>query len=385
MLTQTESELGRSLMTERGMQWLYAHGGDPLATLLRAEDEDRGVLRRRIHEAGPLRRSRNGAWLTGDLLLGGEILHDPRITPGTPADVPHGNDLRRRITVFGLPGQVWRRWRDLAGPDPDHDAVEQVCVQRLERIGDAFDLVTDLLRPVLVAVVADLHRVPAADRAAFDRCCLAAAPVLDARLAPPRLTRARELIDGIDGLAALHRRLVDGDDDLVTAATASCPVRVDVAVNTAANAVRALFDHPTAWQALADDPGLAERVVEETLRHDPPIRLESRIARTDLETAGQRISAGSEIVVNVEAANRDPRHGADLARFDPFRTPAPTHLSLTGAPYLELVAPLVRVSAAATLRVLATRRPRLRPGGPVVRRLRAPVTDAITRMPVHTP
>lgn len=364
------------------MQWLYAHGSDPHSVLLRAEDENRGALLERLHELGPLQRSRNGAWVTGDFLLGHEILHDRRITPGTPDDAADGHELRRRVALLGLPEEA--RERPWTGSErcPDGGAVEHACADGLERIGDEFDLVTDLLRPVMIAIVGDLHRVPEADRAAFSRFCTAAAPVLDARLAPPRLARARAVIDAVDGLESLLRKLPGADDDHIAATTVSCLVGVEVAVDLVANAVQALLDHPVAWRTLGEDPAFAGRVVEETLRHDPPIRLESRIARTDLELAGQPIDAGTEVVVNVEAANRDPRRGADLDRFDPFRTPPAAHLSLTGAPYLDAVAPLARTSAAAMLRVLAIRCPRIRRRGPVVRRLRAPVTHAITRLPV---
>ncbi len=44
------------------MQWLYAHGGDPYAVLIRAEDDDRATTNARIRELGPLYRSHSGAW-----------------------------------------------------------------------------------------------------------------------------------------------------------------------------------------------------------------------------------------------------------------------------------------------------------------------------------
>ncbi len=62
----------------------------------------------------------------------------------------------------------------------------------------------------------------------------------------------------------------------------------------------------------------------------------------------------------------DPDLHRDPERFDLRRETVADHLSLSGGPPFAVVAPLVRTSAAAVLRVLAARLPAVRRAGPVV-------------------
>nr|AHA81981.1 Arm11 [uncultured bacterium] len=381
MAIQTDTELGRSLLTERSMQWLYAHGGDPYALLLRAEGDDRGALASRIRELGPVYRSRTGAWVTGSHRLGVEILSDPRLADRVPDHLPDTHLLRQCAALPSLSAAARDRLRARAELKPRADVAERVCADTVGRVGGGFDLVGDLLRPAVVSLVGDLFAVPRAEREVLRRGCGSAAIALDATFCPPRLAPARALMNAVEGLRALFRGLAGPDGDLPAAGMLACVVGVEVSVNVVANGMLALLDRPAQWRLLGGEPELAHRAVEETLRHDPPIRLVSRIACEDLELAGQPIDAGDEVVVFVDSANRDPAEHPDPDRFD-LSGPAGDHLSLSGGPYLDLVAPLARTAAAAVLRVVAARLPHLRRTGPVVRRLRAPATHAILRFPV---
>ncbi|MGC5033524.1 cytochrome P450 family protein [Micromonospora sp. DT229] len=365
MITFTDGELGRALLTERSMQWLYAHGGDPLARLLRAEDDDRRELIERIRERGPIHLSRVGAWVTGDHQVATEILADPRITARSSRTFPAGHVLYQCDAFPELSPDARRR---LAEIDLPQEIVERVCAATATRIGSEFDLVTDLLRPILAGLLAEMLALPPEHREALGRDSAAAAIALDAVLCPPTLPAARSMMTAVDDLTA-RLRTCPGGESTVAAGTVAGVLWVEVTANLLANALLALLDQPGRWDSLAGEQDRADEVVSDTLRHDPPIRMHALLAHEDVEIAGRRVAAGSDIVVYVEAA----QHGGAAVGVD---------LPLAGGSYLDLLAPAVRATAAAVLRVLAVRLPGLRRTGPVVRRLRAPVTHAIVRFPV---
>ncbi|WP_268812478.1 cytochrome P450 family protein [Embleya scabrispora] len=381
MAIRTDSELGRSLLTERGMQWLYAHGGDPYAVLIRAEDDDRATTTARIRELGPLHRSHSGAWVSGNHALGREILGDPRLVSrvlhGPWAGGPEPGEVFSALPAVGFV-PAW----ESADPDRWASFAERRCAAVLGRLGDSFDLVADLVRPVLVGVVGEVLAVPSAERAAFGRWCGSAATALDAVLCPPTLPRARALIDAVEGLRSLSARSTGPDEELLAFAMTASVVGLETTANLLANTMLALLNRPDRWRLVCADPTWAHSAVEETLRLDPPVRLDSRIVNEDLELAGRAITAGSEVVVCLEAAHTDPELHRDPQDFDLRRETAADHLSLSGGPPFAVVAPLVRASTVAVLRVLAARLPAVRRAGPVVRRLRAPVTQGIVRFPV---
>jgi cytochrome P450 len=61
----------------------------------------------------------------------------------------------------------------------------------------------------------------------------------------------------------------------------------------------------------------AEAILAETLRHDPPVRLTRRVATADATVGGALVSAGTVVVLDLAAANRDPDVYGDPRRFDP--------------------------------------------------------------------
>jgi cytochrome P450 len=113
-------------------------------------------------------------------------------------------------------------------------------------------------------------------------------------------------------------------------------------------------------------PRVTDALVEEVLRHDPPLHLFTRYAKEDCEVLGHRFARGDRVGLLLAAANRDPAAYADPARFDPARFEAarPPALSFGAGIHFCLGAPLARLEIAAGLRALATRAPGLSPAGP---------------------
>jgi cytochrome P450 len=90
--------------------------------------------------------------------------------------------------------------------------------------------------------------------------------------------------------------------------------------------------------------------IEESLRYRAPFQFFFRQAVCDTEIAGMPISEGDIVVVQIAAANRDPRQFADPERFDITRdTP---HLSLGHGIHFCLGAHLGRMEARIALTAL---------------------------------
>jgi cytochrome P450 len=89
-----------------------------------------------------------------------------------------------------------------------------------------------------------------------------------------------------------------------------------------------------------------------------------RIATEDVELAGVRIPAGTIVLANTAAANRDPAAFSDPDRFDITRDNAVGTLSFGSGAHYCLGSHLARLELAQALTVMAHRMPNLRRTGP---------------------
>ncbi|MGA4838193.1 cytochrome P450 [Streptomyces sp. G45] len=109
----------------------------------------------------------------------------------------------------------------------------------------------------------------------------------------------------------------------------------------------------------------AERIdgaIEEALRYDPPVHLNSRVAAHDTVLAGVPIAKDTVVHVLYGAANHDPRRNANPHVFDVRR--GGSHLTFGGGAHYCLGASLARLEARELLRQLLVRFPTLRPAAP---------------------
>ena len=90
----------------------------------------------------------------------------------------------------------------------------------------------------------------------------------------------------------------------------------ETTVSLIGTTIWALLRHPDALARLREAPWLLPAAVEEAVRWESPVQRTWRIAKTDVELAGQRIPAGALVVLLLGAANRDPARFADPDRFD---------------------------------------------------------------------
>ncbi|MFH0520370.1 P450-derived glycosyltransferase activator [Streptomyces sp. M41] len=423
----TDSELGRVLLTHRGVQWIIGTKEDPYALLLRAADDDPHLLGELIRERGPLYRSSAEAWVTGRHEVAVQALGDPRLSVRHPdADASAADDgegeqrepmpwevpaLREILPfdeMFLTAGRAdCERVRELLEPllgakalERWRPVVERDQRQALADAGAQFDLRVDVADRFAAEVVRELLGVPEEDRDRFAALCRGAAPALDAMLCSPHLRTAHELITSVEGMRSLltdliaRRRQTPGDDlvSALLAATHEDEVRSvcmllalvgpELSSTLFCGSVAALLENPGVWRSLCDDPAGAPAVVEETLRHAPPVRLVALYAVEDLELAGTAVPAGGQVVVAVEAAGRDPEAHTEPSVFDPARKRDGEPLVFSAGLPVSLLAPLVRLQAECALRVLAAEAPGVRRTGPVLRRLRSGVTGAVLELPL---
>ena len=429
----SESDLARHLLAARGIQWMRGNRGDPYALILRAQGIDPRRLFPALRGAPALRQSETDVWVTVDHAAGASVLADARlklrdrsadrrrkrifsidsrtslkhvlsVDDGVCSPERADQDRLAALTAAAIGPQAMQRRRD---------DVTRVFRDAVKRSGDRFDLMRDFARVAVADVLGDLLGVPEAQRDRFAAALTGAGFALDAALCPPTLGMTRTLVESFDALRDLITALVevrsaagagggvpdgtaDGDvigtvltaggtpDDAVAAGLITAVVGAEITANLIGAAACALLDDPGQWRMLCDDPDRAVAAVEETLRHDPPVRIESRIAAEAVEIAGQSVPAGDQVVVLVDGANRDPDVFTEPDRFAIDRPPASSgHLSLSAGTSSALVAAPARLLAEVALRTLATHAAGLRPAGEVVRRMRSPVVRGIARCPVE--
>jgi cytochrome P450 len=165
------------------------------------------------------------------------------------------------------------------------------------------------------------------------------------------------------------RAEVDGDrlthDELLGLTATMLMAGTDTTRNQLAAAVQVFCDHPDKWALLAEHPDLAPQAVHEVTRYSPIIFTTMRTAVEDVELAGFRFPAGTLVIANTAAANRDPAMYPGPDRFDITRADAPAMLTFGGGIHYCLGAHLARIELAEALTTMGSRMPDMRFSGSV--------------------
>ena len=246
------------------------------------------------------------------------------------------------------------------------------------------DVVADIARPYPVPIICILLGVPREDWDLFADCLrgISKAFAVTAAAHTPAILGAWQNLDVyLDDLIERRRRSLTDDliSELIRAGDEHDRLTrreildliavlliagTDTTRNQLAAAVQVLTGHPEQWALLAARPDLAPRAVEEVMRHTPASFSAVRIAVEDVDLDGVLLPAGTCVVVNTAAANRDPSAYEDPERFAIARQrPAPM-LTFGGGVHHCLGAHLARVELVEALTVMARRMPGLRSAGP---------------------
>lgn len=269
-----------------------------------------------------------------------------------------------------------------------HDTMAAVMNELVDRVAAAgrCDVVTDIARPYPLPIICALLGAPREDWRRFsswaDDVFKAFSFTVDLRAVEPVVMRAwRELDDYVDEMVARRRHSLTDDllSDLIRAGDEgdrldAAELRMlagglllagaDTTRNQVAASVQVLCEHPDQWELLRQRPELAMRAVEETMRHSPIACGTLRLVVEDAELDGHLFPAGTAVLVNTFAANRDPVVYDDPDRVDITREAAPPILTFGGGVHYCLGANLARREIAEALNVLANRLRNPRLAGP---------------------
>jgi cytochrome P450 len=299
-------------------------------------------------------------------------------------------------SLLGLEGDAHHRLRSLTSkaftPRATlrlHDTMVDVMNGLVDQVVDAgrCDVVTDIARRYPVPIICALLGAPREDWQRFsqwaDDIFKAFSFSIELTAEEASVMRAwGELDDYVDEMVA-HRRhsltddllsdLIRAEDDgdrlnaaeLRMLAGGLLLAGTDTTRNQVAASVHVLCEHPEQWELLREQPELAMRAVEETMRHSPIACGTLRLAVEAAELDGYIFPAGTWVMVNTAAANRDPAVYEDPDRVDITRDGAPPILTFGGGVHYCLGANLARREIAEALNVLAQRLLNPRTAGPV--------------------
>jgi cytochrome P450 len=237
-----------------------------------------------------------------------------------------------------------------------------------ERSDEPVDLIAEWAFPLPVAVIGDLLGVPEQDRPQFAAWVRDHALSLEPGMGTEELARcdaaATQLSDYFRDLVASRRRAPADDltsalaglseltdDELITMLVLLFAAGFETTTHLLGNAVIALVGNPDQITRWREDPGLTSNAVEELLRYDSPVQLNSRVTHAEVDVDGQQVPAGRVVFNLLGAANRDPSRFADPDRLDLGRADARS-MSFGAGPHFCVGAALARIEAAEALPAL---------------------------------
>ena len=207
--------------------------------------------------------------------------------------------------------------------------VEQTAEQLLDAVAGqpSFDLIAALAYPLPITIIADLMGVPPQDMDRFkdwsNDLALSVEPFLPEDAMERVGGAAEELTEYFEAIIAVRRREPRDDlisellaaeeegsklthDELIKTLILLLVAGNETTRNLIGNGMLALLSNPDQLQRLWDNPDLLNPAVKELLRYDPPVQLDGRVVRQDVEIDGKHIRAGQLVISLIGAANRDP-------------------------------------------------------------------------------
>jgi cytochrome P450 len=330
------------------------------------------------------------------------VLRDPRFVVPTGIHLSaHGitsGPLWDRVTssILNMEGEKHRRLRSLVSraftPRATagmHNTIHAVINGLIDGVvgSSRCEFVADIARPYPIPVICALLGAPREDWQQFSRWAEDIFKIVsfDCDLAEeePVVLRAWDAFDDyIDDMIVRRRqhltddllseliRIENGGDRLDAAelrmlAFSILVAGTDTTRSQLAASMQVLCDHPDQWALLRDNPELATRAVEETMRHSPSMCSTVRSVADDVEIGEYTFPADTFIIVNTYAANRDGAVYDDPTRFDITRDDPPPILTFGGGVHYCLGANLARLELAEALKILSERLPNLRRVGTV--------------------
>ncbi len=360
-------EAMKALADARSQHWLAK---SPLGFSLSRREDCVSLLRdKRFHNALSLLRQMNGM---------------------EPADLQD----QRRQSILSMEGDDHARLRRLVAPAFTPSAADRLRPFMRDVVGslvDAFapsgrcEVVVDLCEPYPIPIICKLLGAPEEDWRhfsawatdifrIFNQNLVEDLPLIEAANAALEdyladLIAARRASPGEDLLSTLIAIEEEGDrlstEELVSLAVAVLMAGTDTTRNQLACALALFADHPQQWSILAEQPELAPRAVEETMRYLGAVRGTVRFAPEDVVFHDVLFPKGTLVFVSLAGANRDPDRWEEADSFDITRERSSQQMTFGSGIHHCMGAALARAELQEALVLLARRLPGLASDGPV--------------------
>ncbi|MET9628500.1 cytochrome P450 [Lentzea sp. NPDC006480] len=270
------------------------------------------------------------------------------------------------------------RLRGLAVKAFNAEAVQQLA-PRIEEIaehlidglpvGEEIDLVEALAVPMPMRIIGEVLGVPAKDGAQV-RTLIESLMSMDPEVSLPASGALAGYFHGLltgDALdeGSLFGAMVKADDDgdhltndeLMAMAFLLVIAGHETTAALITNVVHDALDNEL-WEKAAADPDLVPLLVEETLRHNSPVRNAThRITTEALEIDGVAVPENTLLLINLGSAGRCPVAHEDAARYRIDRSTT-AHVAFGHGPHFCLGSVLARLETEIVLRELTRRFPR---------------------------
>jgi cytochrome P450 len=367
-----------------------------------ARKADPYPLYKEMYELGPILSTEWGEYFITRHTDCFNVLRDARFSSNSSHREGNEN-IRELITQLGYGDLMGLMTRIMLFADPpDHTrlrrlvskaftpkAIEEMrprIAQIVDEILDDADahgeleLVDDLAFKLPVTVISEMLGVPMDDHEQLRVWTSAAVAALDPSDNPQALLPAAEALRemrvyfdalaerrrtdlGVDLLSAMIAAEDEGDrlshEELIDTMLLLFAAGHETTVNLISGGTLNLLRNPAEMERLVADPSLITSTVEELLRFGPPVQATARTATIDLELAGESLTRGTQVIVMVAAANRDPLVFDEAEQLDIGREDN-RHLSFGGGIHLCLGAPLARVEGQEAIGRLVRRFPGLK-------------------------
>ncbi len=302
---------------------------------------------------------------------------------------------RRRTSILSAEGDEHTRLRRLVAPAFSPRAADRLrpfmrevmngLVDTVAPAGRA-DFAVDICEPYPIPIICELLGAPKEDWKLFSRWAEDMLRVFNGNLQEdlPVITAAQEEMDAYTSELIAERRSKPADD-LLTALIAAeeegdrlsqqeLLVMVEAVIiggtdttrNQLGCAISLFAEHAEQWKVLAEQPDLAPRAVEESMRYFGAVRGTGRFASEDIVYKDVLFPAGTFLAPSMATANRDPAVFPDPGTFDITREPSgQPQLTFGSGIHYCLGAALARAELQEALPLLARRMPDLRIDGEV--------------------
>jgi cytochrome P450 len=331
----------------------------------------------------PLWRSSGGSIVVTSYRLADQILRDHTTwgqrVPNVPAfqslDPPDHTRLRRLVMKAFTPRAIAALER----------RIEEIVTEQLDATGAAerFDVTAALSYPLPTRVITAMLGVPDSDSGVWTEWTTAlhrhshAAPFTAAQKEAKKSTAAasaegvqRELAymrglvgrrsadPGPDIISSLIAARADGDklseEELILTLLPLLNGGIHTSSYLIARAVLVLIERPDLQRRIRADRTLLPRFINEVLRFDPPVHLAFRRTRADVEIGGERIAAGTEVLIPIGLIHRD-REVFDRPDEVLIDRTASEHIAFGLGIHYCLGAPLARAEAQVSVSMLLDR------------------------------